>query len=92
MTKVTSAKNIFSLICVSLLVLARRLICDGNGKGLVPGVEWRRRGCEEVLDVAELSKVSPTNDGVSDTSVYLLIVISGGSISKKKNCFVFDNF
>ena len=33
--------------------------------------------CEEVKDIAQISKVSLTrNDGVSDSSVYLIIVIS----------------
>ena len=43
--------------------------------------------CEEVKDIAQISKVSLTrNDGVSDSSVYLIIVISypGG----KQNCTV----
>ena len=33
-------------------------------------------GCEEVKDIAQISKVSlRRNDGVSDSSVYLIIVI-----------------
>lgn len=90
----------FNIIWINLLLTERSpLRCDYV---LLARMRWGRvlalrmcgrrfQCCEEVKDIAQISKVSLTrNDGVSDSSVYLIIVdrwvisYPGG----KQNCTV----
>ena len=74
-------QNVIIRLCVIGTYAMGKSSCSQNVWAAVPMF------CEEVKDIAQISKVSLTrNDGVSDSSVYLIIVISypGG----KQNCTV----